>query len=108
MIRERVSLVSSDVRSTDVMKLIDEDYRNSTSDYDYSVWRDRLSRKSDIKSDNIRESLIAKELNARSTSFDEKAKEALDMYFFILFYSLFNYKYPINEIFQVSQKEILE
>ena len=79
MIRERVSLVSSDVRSTDVMKLIDEDYRNSTSDYDYSVWRDRLSRKSDIKSDNIRESLIAKELNVRSTSFDEKAEEALDM-----------------------------
>ena len=87
MIRERVSLVSSDVRSTDVMKLIDKDYRNSTSDYDYSVWRDRLSRKSDIKSDNIRESLIAKELNLRSTSFDEKAKEALDMYFFkILFF----------------------
>jgi hypothetical protein len=78
MLRERVSLVSSDIRSSDVIKLIEEDIDRTPSiePADAELWKLRLSRKSNQSNsvNDIRESLLGGAAASNSCTEEERAE----------------------------------
>ena len=78
MLRERVSYVSSELRSSDVMKLVEEDIERSASldEVSAAVWKERLSRKS---AGDMHESLLGSGHAKADILDEEEVKENLNM-----------------------------